>query len=541
MIERPPAIVATDDPLRPAARDRSERGTERGALWDTAMCALGLVVALPSLAYPLARDQAVFAYVAREWLRHGSVVYRDVFDHKTPGIYVVDTLATALLGDHTWTIRAVEIPTVMAIGWMAASFVQRWTRSRNEPGLRGTGVLAACILHFGFLGFWDTGQCEIWCVFFTLGALLYALPRSGHGWRSIVAGLLAGCSLLMKPTSLPLEVVVCAVVLRGASARRDRARALARFAGAALVPSLLSALYLWHRGALGDAVGILFGANAEYAAHENVGGVSDAVSHTLDAVRLYLPLSLVLGYGAVVAWLRARAGGNAANAALYRLVFALAAAGFLGVAVQLKFYLYHFELVGVAGVLAAVALGRDASAEMARRGVGAAKRGAIVAAHLVGLFALSWTAEHRWFRDARDAVLVAAGAIPRAQLAADFRVPSEHFDENDSERVAAWLRQQADPGDELCVRSFEPQIYLLTGMRCESRFFWTAWITDARRQYHRDEWLAEDRDALTRSRPRFVTVKAEANGGVDQEPFFTAMGYARRATIGEFFVLERPR
>jgi hypothetical protein len=224
---------------------------------------------------------------------------------------------------------------------------------------------------------------------------------------------------------------------------------------------------------------------------------------------------------------------------VYALAVILAAAGFASVCVQLKFYVYHFELMAAGGLLATVALARDALTALERRGFGVAASQAVVGAHLTALFAVSWVGEHQWFRNSRDAALLWIGAIDRSRFARDFRVESAHFDEESNEQVASWLRDHARQGDELCVRSFEPQIYALTGMHCASRFFWTAWITDARRAYRREEWLAEDRAALERSRPRFVTVKAEANGGVDQEPYFTAMQYVRRTTIGEFSILER--
>ena len=501
---------------------------ESRAWWEAAGAVLASIVALPSLAYPLGRDQAVYFYVAREWLHRGSVVYKDVFEHKTPGIYVIYTAAMALLGEHVWIVRAVEIPLVLGGGWLAAACVDR-TLGAYTPGLRGAAMLAASILHYGFLGFWDTGQCEIWCVAFVLASLVLARPD-----RAVLSGLCAGCALLVKPTSLPLTAVVAWRLWRV----ERRATSLGLFAAGAAAPTLAAALYLAHRGALGSAIDVLVHANLQYVANENVGGVSDAVTRILDVTRLYLPLSLVIVYGAIASWLRARKKGDDARADVYALALSLGAAGFLSVCLQLKFYVYHFEMMAAGGVLAAVALMRDAFSALAARAIPPAARQAIVAGHLLGLFAISWVGEHQWFRYARDAALMGVGVIDRERFARDFRVESAHFDEGASELVASWLRAHARPGDELCVRSFEPQVYVLTGMRCASRFFWTAWITDVRRVYRREEWLAEDRAALEQSRPRFVTVKAEANGGVDQEPYFSAMGYVRRATIGEFYVLE---
>ena len=55
---------------------------------DLAGALAALVLGLPSLAYRYGPDQAMFHYVAREWLE-GRLPYRDVFDVKPPGIFVL--------------------------------------------------------------------------------------------------------------------------------------------------------------------------------------------------------------------------------------------------------------------------------------------------------------------------------------------------------------------------------------------------------------------------------------------------------------------
>jgi hypothetical protein len=264
----------------------------------------------------------------------------------------------------------------------------------------------------------------------------------------------------------------------------------------------------------------------------------------LDMTRGYLPLSLVLEYGTVLGWIRARKRGDAGLASVYGLVLALGGAGLLGVCVELKFYFYHFELMSSGGALAVVALAYEGSRYLASRGFSPVARHGIVTLHLVGLFALSWLGEHQWARVARDAVLLKTGVIDGAQFATDFRVQLSRFDEKSNEEVATWIRSRAAPGDELCVRGFDPEIYSLTGLRCESRFFWTWWLSDPHRVYRREQWIAEDRAALERSHPRFVVTRPDARDVIEQESYFTAMGYARSASFGsaqygEFIVLER--
>ena len=47
-------------------------------------------------------------------------------------------------------------------------------------------------------------------------------------------------------------------------------------------------------------------------------------------------------------------------------------------------------------------------------------------------------------------------------------------------------------------------------MRCTSRFFWTAWLTDPTRAYRREEFAAQDRSTFERTPPRFVVVRGDA-------------------------------
>src|SRR4051812_45005204 len=75
------------------------------------------------LPYPLGRDQGLYYYVAREWVARGAVPYRDVLDHKTPGIYLLHALTIGLFGQHQWSIRVADLACVVALGWLAGSLV----------------------------------------------------------------------------------------------------------------------------------------------------------------------------------------------------------------------------------------------------------------------------------------------------------------------------------------------------------------------------------------------------------------------------------
>jgi hypothetical protein len=77
------------------------------------------VYGLPSLAYRYGPDQAMFHYVAREWL-DGRLPYRDVFDVKPPGIFVLEAILLAVFGESEVVLRAAALVAVVAVGVLAA-------------------------------------------------------------------------------------------------------------------------------------------------------------------------------------------------------------------------------------------------------------------------------------------------------------------------------------------------------------------------------------------------------------------------------------
>src|SRR5579864_7791604 len=91
----------------------------RGGVLSGLSMFLAAVVALPSLAYPFGRDQGLYFYVGREWLLRGALPYRDLFEQKTPGIYVVHAACIALFGERVWGIRVADVVAVALIGVLA--------------------------------------------------------------------------------------------------------------------------------------------------------------------------------------------------------------------------------------------------------------------------------------------------------------------------------------------------------------------------------------------------------------------------------------
>ena len=247
------------------ARGRSLRFAS--STWAPAW--LGVLIAIPSLFFPFGWDTSVHYYVAREWLLRGAVPYRDTFDHKTPGIYAVHALLIAVFGEGMWAIRVAELGCVLLLGvvgaWLAAP-----TTARPRPGAIAAAILGVSVLQFGHLDYWNTAQCELWCVLFA--SISWLVVRRGRGaHRShVIAGLFAGAALLMKPVALLLLIMPLVELVLQARRRpmKRTALALGWFGAGTMMLPMLVLFHLWRAGALGSAADAVIGANVAYVSQE---------------------------------------------------------------------------------------------------------------------------------------------------------------------------------------------------------------------------------------------------------------------------------
>ena len=239
---------------------------------DVIFGALGVILGLPTLLYPFGRDQGLYYYVAREWVTRGSIPYKEVLDHKTPGIYVIHALSILLFGQHQWSIRLLEIFAVLAFGLVLGSSLERVGKPIH-PGARGAGMFMAALMYFGYFDFWNTAQSEIWYSGFGICALWAAKRMVKTERAAFVIGVFAGLVALTKPPGATF--VIMAVAIFALRLRRERqwaTRPLARHAGlvvgGALAPIVPVMGYFAAVGALPAMKDIVVGANAYYVSHE---------------------------------------------------------------------------------------------------------------------------------------------------------------------------------------------------------------------------------------------------------------------------------
>ncbi len=315
---------------------------------------LGLI----NLPMPFWGDQALFVLFARE-LDSGSVLYRDVWDVKQPGIYWFYWVAGRLFGFHEIGVHLLELLWLLALSWV----LMRTGRSYLRHPL---AVLCLPLLTVG--AYYMTVRARMMTQVESLIALpiylasWFSLGRP-QAWRSrcglFVSGLLgagvASLKLLLTPIVGAFWLAALALRLREARAG-DRLAESVRFllpvlAGVS-VPVLGYGAYLSTTGTLELVWWTWFVHPAEVVEHL-VAEKSKAILALGWFARSFAPAVLLasIAVGASI-WRRQR--DRFSLAALLWLTL-----GLLLIAVQVMWWYYYLLLLAVPlGMLAAMGLDR---------------------------------------------------------------------------------------------------------------------------------------------------------------------------------------
>jgi len=148
---------------------------------------------------PLGRDQAVFYVLGRE-LWAGALPYRDLFEHKPPGVLLIYALAALLDGGDGWAIGLLDSA---AAGATAALLFAVLDTAGNRSAAWWTALLyVLCARAPCFGGWWATGQPEAFQDLCVAGAILAGQRRA---WS--LAGTWIFWALLLKFTYFGLVPV----------------------------------------------------------------------------------------------------------------------------------------------------------------------------------------------------------------------------------------------------------------------------------------------------------------------------------------------
>ncbi|MBW2258676.1 MAG: glycosyltransferase family 39 protein [Deltaproteobacteria bacterium] len=157
---------------------------------------LAILYGLPALGYPFGSDQALHAYIGAGILE-GQVPYLEGGeDIKPVGIYLVHAAAFALFGDHQWSIRVVELGTVLLIGWLLARLV------REDGRGWGASVLLMTGFYYTSFDYWHSAQQEVWQAALLLAAVVIAIRDPRPARRALGSGALCGAAFMLKFTAV---------------------------------------------------------------------------------------------------------------------------------------------------------------------------------------------------------------------------------------------------------------------------------------------------------------------------------------------------
>src|SRR5207245_1466873 len=171
----------------------------RPAVAMLAMSAGALLVALPNhpAGRPPSEDAGVFFYAA-ERILHGGLPYRDIWDHKPPGVYAIDAIGLAFGGRAgVWAVQLVSLV-------VAAVASLRTTRIfGGGPAIFGTFAWLVAAPRLFLADGVQTSYVEFYGLPLQLVALALLPPHAAAlrpGGRAVAIGVLGGAAFLLKPT-----------------------------------------------------------------------------------------------------------------------------------------------------------------------------------------------------------------------------------------------------------------------------------------------------------------------------------------------------
>lgn len=537
----------------------TEPATARSSPLDRALGVTCLAVvafaALLIATFDYGRDQGIYALVARSVLR-GDMPYRDAWDFKPPGIFLVYAFARWVFGPSQQGIRLLE-----SLG-LAATAVGLVIFAKDHWQKPLVGLLAAALaawLHVQ-LDFWHTGQPETFAGMVTiaaivLGARSWVRPMSprARAAAEVGAGVLFGFAGLLKPPLAGGGAVLAACLAYreltevGPSRLRRAALPVLRVGVGGAAPLVLVALWFAARGALGDLREVLFVFTPHYTALGWEGQTAAGLLHWGVAEWLIRYSSITTVGAALLLGFHPTKAERLGVALLLGIIFVQ----IVGVTMQAKFFPYHYGAIWPATALVAGLGLHGAWQRLSRRGVLAA----LVFPVGIALLATTQTATKNldpfWDRAARRLDLL-FGSAPADAAAWDDLATVADVDAGDNRAVADFLRARTPPERPVFVWGFEPVIYDLAERESATRFVYNvpqrvAWAAEPLRRTLMEDLTARPPSAIVvERRDVFPMVTGSVLDSADTLPSFPELRalletrYALAGTFGDIDVyLER--
>ena len=457
--------VRLTDEKTPDKRRASVRWI-RSALWIVLAVAL-VMAALPTLLYPLTRDQGIYAYIG-DLMLHGGAPFRDAWELKPPAIYFAYMTAFVLFGRSELGVRLFDV--LYALVSAAAVGALAWEAFRD----RGTALLSGwlyAMCYYFFVHFHSMATPEAFMApFLVLSAIgmLSGVRRKSY-LAMFVAGVGAGGTFWFKPTAgVPVAAVLvwsCVQMWRDRWSRSLVWRGIVAFVAGGALGLLPIGLYLYGHG-LRELLEIwgVYGARTYLEAGGLVRG--DGLLSVLDVTLRYVRdwqlmvwLSLAGAVGAF-AWRRRNRAGEAVVLFLLSCI--------LATLLQAKLFEYHWiPILAPAAILAAVCMVWMRQEMQERISILLCDmRNILVLTVVLGL--ALWSGYERIGRY-RSTLDYLAGSRSEGRFFDQFNLGND-FSAMGTRQAAAYLRAHTAPEETALIWGVEPLVNFLAGRRSPTNF-----------------------------------------------------------------------
>jgi len=493
---------------------------------------------LPSLTYPLGRDQAACVYVAERWCE-GGVPYVAAWENRSIGIFAVYAAALRIVRSPTLVVRVVDLLATLVVALSVAALLARVGSDR----LAVFGGALCGLLYYLFFDYWCSAQAEGLGSAAMAGAIASALAGRGgqrSAVRQAVTGVCCGLAILTKTTfALPVAAVIGWLMWRQWAASRRVEEGRRRWwtqagplLGGIVAPWVIAVVYLAGHGAWGEFAKTFAFQRSYVSVYLERKGAFGAAVEGVPAFVLHFAVIIVLALCGLIAGRRDETTRELAAVSGWWLVGSVAA-----VAVQMRYYWYHWALV-IPPMALPAALGLRAWWRWVRHPQTTSGRGAAIVLAVGGLAAFlhgppqvaagvpSWRAweagyprrwramreRHEWPWLVPDSVRFEyvdcarlwLGRLTREEYEQRFVGPYR-FDFAQQRRVAEFIKQHSRPEETILVGGFDPVMYVLAQRRAPTRFFDLHLLgRDVAPFARQSGWDREVLAALRRHPPRYI-------------------------------------
>lgn len=194
----------------------------------------------------IGRDSGVFLHAGNEILQ-GRHPYTDFWDHKPPGIFLVNAAGLAA-GAGRWGVWGLE--TLLFLGSSIAMFAALRKHVAPIAAFLATAFVVLACRNTAFFVSGNLTESYGVCLVMTLLATVLSWPRSPAAW--FVAGSLAGMVFLLKPTCVATPLILGILCVMRVMHQRSKGVCLVGFAGGGLCIIFATLAWLAWSGVWGE-------------------------------------------------------------------------------------------------------------------------------------------------------------------------------------------------------------------------------------------------------------------------------------------------